>query len=134
MQLSERAFPAGKGATSIRLVMIDIAYHPGTSISEVVQRTGFPQSHVSASVARLREIGVVETEADPLDRRRTLVRTRPSAVAARADNTPVASVEELLTKELGDASAEDVATARAELEHLARLLIPEVIDRPGSES
>jgi DNA-binding MarR family transcriptional regulator len=33
-----------------------------------------PQSHVSASVARFRERGTVETAADPDDRRRTLVR------------------------------------------------------------
>ena len=56
-----------------RLVLEDVITHPDSSISEVHQRTGFGQSHVSASVARLNERGLLVTAADPGDARRTWI-------------------------------------------------------------
>ncbi|GAA4257776.1 hypothetical protein GCM10022255_075910 [Dactylosporangium darangshiense] len=64
---------------SVRSVLIDVSAHPGSSVGEIAARTGFPQSHVSASVARLQERGAVVTGPDPRDRRRTLVRPAPDA-------------------------------------------------------
>jgi DNA-binding MarR family transcriptional regulator len=46
-------------------VLEDAMEHPGTSIREVHQRSGFTQSHVSASVARLKERGLLTTLGDP---------------------------------------------------------------------
>lgn len=55
-------------------VVEDVLKHPDSAVSEIQARTGFAQSHVSQSVARLKERGLVETPADPADRRRTRVR------------------------------------------------------------
>ncbi|MFJ9371628.1 MarR family transcriptional regulator [Nocardia sp. NPDC101769] len=77
MKIGESALPPTgfqQMPASMRSVMIDIFENPDTAIREIVGRTGFLQSHVSASVAKLREAGVVDVMADPSDRRRTLVR------------------------------------------------------------
>src|ERR1700722_297143 len=74
MKSAEPALPAGGLQSSVRMVVIDVAEHPDSAIGEITARTGFPQSHVSASVARLRELGAVHTTPDPADGRRTLVR------------------------------------------------------------
>jgi len=63
-------------------VIEDVLKHPESAVSEIKARTGFAQSHVSESVARLKERGLVETPADVEDRRRT--RVRLSEVARRA--------------------------------------------------
>src|SRR5258706_14439386 len=55
-------------------VLEDVVKHQGSSISDIRRRTGFVQSHVSASVANLRARRLVETAADPGDARRTRVR------------------------------------------------------------
>ncbi|MGI5239132.1 MarR family transcriptional regulator [Dactylosporangium sp. CA-139066] len=70
--LGSEALPA-----SVRSVLIDVSRHPDSSVGEITARTGFPQSHVSASIARLEEHGAVVTTPDPRDRRRTLVRPAP---------------------------------------------------------
>src|SRR4051794_36990823 len=75
--------------SSVRMVLVDVFDHPGSTIGQIVERTGFPQSHVSGAVARLRDDGVLTTTVDPLDRRRTLVAPSPEhlakAEAARPD-------------------------------------------------
>ncbi len=63
-------------------VLEDVITHPDGSVSEISARTGFVQSHVSASVARLRERGLVTTAADPADGRRTRVRATDATVRA----------------------------------------------------
>lgn len=63
-------------------VIEDVLKNPDSAVSEIQARTGFAQSHVSESVARLKERGLVETPRDPADRRRT--RVRLSEVARRA--------------------------------------------------
>ena len=89
MRISERAI-RGPGApalpTSSRLVVEDLFAHPDSSITDITARSGLPQSVVSACVARLRELGVVQTASDPADGRRTLVRISeqtPRRVAER---------------------------------------------------
>ncbi|NUR85640.1 MAG: MarR family transcriptional regulator [Nonomuraea sp.] len=54
-------------------VFEDVLRHPGSTVGEIRERTGFVQSHVSASVARMRERGLLSTAPDPADGRRTLV-------------------------------------------------------------
>ncbi|MEW9531655.1 MarR family winged helix-turn-helix transcriptional regulator [Microbispora sp. NPDC049125] len=63
-------------------VLEDVIKHPDGSVTEVHQRTGFAQSHVSASVARLKERGLIETVSDPLDGRRTRLRVTDEALKA----------------------------------------------------
>jgi DNA-binding MarR family transcriptional regulator len=125
MQVAESALPQGKAATSVRLVLVDVAYHPNSSISEITERTGFPQSLVSAAVARLREARVLESEPDPSDRRRTLVRTTPALreIGQSAGQVPIDAV---LAKGLTAEQQGQVPEAVAALDVLARLLTPEV--------
>jgi DNA-binding MarR family transcriptional regulator len=63
-------------------VLDNAIFHPGSSVSEISERSGFAQSHVSVSVARLRERGLITTEADPADGRRTRVRATEVTVKA----------------------------------------------------
>jgi DNA-binding MarR family transcriptional regulator len=46
-------------------VLEDAVAHPGASIREIHQRSGFAQSHVSASVVRLKKRGLLTTLGDP---------------------------------------------------------------------
>src|SRR5580692_7622023 len=121
--------PKGRVNTTSRLILIDVAANSGTSISEIVHRTGFPQSLVSSTVAKLKEIGVVDTRADTTDRRRTLVTVTPMA-NDRARNNPAsaAPMERTLADAMLGASAHEVAQVVAALEVLARHLIPNVPD------
>jgi DNA-binding MarR family transcriptional regulator len=129
MQIAEAALPQGKGPNSVRLVLVDVAYHPQSSITDITERTGFPQSLVSTSVAKLRELGLVYTEPDPADRRRTLVSIVPTAVQERVE-VRAAPADELLAKALGTDHEVEVSEAMAALETLAGLLTPEVaLDR-----
>jgi DNA-binding MarR family transcriptional regulator len=101
-------------------VMEDVFKHPDSPVSEVCARTGFAQSHVSASVARLKERGLVETTTDPTDRRRTNVRladTARQAIIRRASRPAENTIEQAMT---------DPTKARrvtALLEELADLLL-----------
>src|SRR5580693_6043501 len=108
--------------TGPSLVLRDVFAHPGSSITDITARTGLPQSYVSESVARLRNQGILETSADPADRRRTLVRVsagHPRTVAAKGS----APVDGALAAALGEpdggpAVAEIVATLSALAERL----------------
>jgi DNA-binding MarR family transcriptional regulator len=100
-------------------VIEDVLKHPGSAVSEIRVRTGFAQSHVSDSVARLRERGLIETPPDAEDRRRTRVRLSERArraVLARAGR----SAEEVIARAVED----EVRAARVTvlLDELAELL------------
>jgi DNA-binding MarR family transcriptional regulator len=71
--------PGDNLPASVRSVLLDIVQHPGTSVSQITERTGFPQSHVSASIVRLRDAGALTSMTDPKDRRRTLLRASSTA-------------------------------------------------------
>lgn len=124
MQIAESALPAGTTARSARLIFVDVAYHPDSSISEITERTGFPQSLVSMSVARLRELGLLDSAPDPLDRRRTLVRTTPTvtAVQKRLGST---SIDDMIASELAADDQEELIDVIGALDLLARHLTPE---------
>lgn len=112
MKMGERAVTdAGfsQAPTSIRLIMGDIFEHPGSAVGEITARTGFPQSHVSASVAKLREGGVVETETDPRDRRRTLVRAVSGVPERWAERLASVPVENAVASTLGTDEPRQVA-------------------------
>ncbi|MBM7775373.1 DNA-binding transcriptional ArsR family regulator [Actinokineospora baliensis] len=115
-RLGERAIPPSGFhdlPVRVRSVLVDVFEHPDSSIQDITARTGLPQSHVSASVARLREVGVLTTSQDPTDRRRTLVR-RARGVPTRVH----APVDAVITERVGPERAQE---AMAALETLARL-------------
>jgi DNA-binding MarR family transcriptional regulator len=121
MRLGRQATPqAGihRLPTSVQLVLVDVSEHPASSVSEVVTRTGLPQSLVSAAVARLREGKAVVTDADPADRRRTLVSVSPD-IPARTAQVPTTPLEEVLGPALGIADPDEVAELVRTLSALA---------------
>jgi DNA-binding MarR family transcriptional regulator len=102
-------------------VLEDVITYPDSSVSEIAQRTGFVQSHVSASVARLIPRGMLVTGSDPTDGRRTRVRATEQTINA---------ISRRATRRIDDALAGAVAdpgTTRrvtALLDELAQLLLP----------
>ncbi|MFI8825410.1 MarR family transcriptional regulator [Streptomyces sp. NPDC053431] len=127
MKIGEDALPEPPGGTDRhaggnRLVLIvasDIAAHPDSAISEIVARTGLPQSQVSAAVARLREAGSVVTAPDPADRRRVLVR-QAGEVSERVAQVRATGVESALMAALGADAPRHLPEVQAALDVLAR--------------
>jgi DNA-binding MarR family transcriptional regulator len=116
-RIGEEAMRGGQAPplpTGQSLVLRDVLTNPGSSITEITARTGLPQSYVSESVGRLRDRGLVETELDAADGRRTLVtvnREHASTVARRGS----IDVDAPLARALGET---DTHTARPLLEAL----------------
>ena len=132
MKLGEEALPPSgldNMAASVRSVLTDVFSHPGSSVSEIVERTGFPQSHVSSSVARLRDLGVLVTAPDPADRRWTLVRPAEGMVqkmvqkAVRRSATPI---DATLAEALGPDAQDRLPEILAALDLLGELMMPQV--------
>ncbi|MGW1061135.1 class I SAM-dependent methyltransferase [Micromonospora rubida] len=129
MQIGEAAIPDPNGlqrlSPGVRHVMTDVFEHPDTSITEIADRTGFPASHVEASVTTLSNLDAVTTAADPKAPERTVVRPIPR------HNTAVRIDERLATA----AGFQDPCQAKelvGTLEKLARRLAgtlsPELFD------
>jgi DNA-binding MarR family transcriptional regulator len=121
MKLGEEAMPrAGfvRLPSSVQTILIDISEHPDSSISQVVARTGFPQSLVSEAVARLRDRGALITAVDPTDRRRTLVRMSAD-IRTRMRRAPADSVEPVIAAALGIDDPEELARVISTLQALA---------------
>jgi DNA-binding MarR family transcriptional regulator len=133
MQIAEGALPEGKMATSGRLVFVDVVYHPNSSITEITERTGFPQSLVSTAVARLRDLGLLESGLDPIDRRRTLVRATPALKAIEGRLGPV-SIDDVIARELAAGDRAALTNVIAALDLLSRLLTPEVMSEDAGTS
>lgn len=135
MKIGEEAMPTEglrehtRGIRSVLVVVGDVREHPGSSVGEIAERTGLPQSAVSTAVARLRETGSVVTTPDPADRRRVLI--EPAArVSARVAKVRSMSVDSALAEALGTDDPDDVAEVVAMLERLSARLGP----RPGTRS
>jgi DNA-binding MarR family transcriptional regulator len=98
-------------------VLEDALTNAESSVSDISARTGFVQSHVSVSVAQLKQRGLVETRTDPADGRRT--RVRVTGVAVRA-------VTARAGRDVNGAIVADAEQARrvsALLDEVARLLL-----------
>jgi DNA-binding MarR family transcriptional regulator len=112
----------------VRIVLVDVHEHPDSTIGQIVERTGFPQSHVSAAVARLRESGALLTTTDPSDRRRTLVRPVRRRPRLASDAQSAAAVErgvhDLLVELHGDGGTRFTGEVIAALETLSSRLCP----------
>ena len=120
MKIGVDSFPESEFRTlptSYRIVLTDVIENPHSSITEITARTGFPQSHVSAAVAKFRDAGVFVTTVDPTDRRRTLVRR--SAEHEAAAERLVAPIEPALERALGLRSQAELEEITAALELLA---------------
>src|SRR4051794_14537742 len=55
-------------------ILEHVLHRPGSSVSELASATGFAQSHVSTSVARLRSAELLVAGSDPGDARITRLR------------------------------------------------------------
>lgn len=134
MKIAEEAMPTegpGEYSTSVRSVMIvasDIFENPGSSVGQVATRTGLPQSQVSACVARLREAGSIETEPDPKDRRRVLIR-QAGKVSDRVAVIRSTPINPALAAALGTDDPRQVEEVVAALEALAQRLSPDMLAR-----
>lgn len=136
MKIGEGAFPkleVGAPTTSVRMVLVDVSAHPDSSIGEITSRTGFPQSHISTSVAQLRNLGVLETSTDPRDGRRTLVRLAPG-MHRRATRRASDAVDGALAAALNSPDAAELAEIIVALELLAGRFIPWASGRTRSGS
>ena len=128
MKLGEEALPPSgldDMAASVRSVLTDVFSHPGSSVSEIKERTGFPQSHVSSSVARLRDLGVLVTAPDPADRRRTLVRPAEGMVQ-KAVRRATTSVDSTLAQAMSPDAEDRLPEVLAALDLLGELIMPQV--------
>jgi DNA-binding MarR family transcriptional regulator len=130
MKVGEESMPrAGfrRLPASVQSVLVDVFEHPNSSIGAITTRTGFPQSHVSTSVARLQKAGALVTEVDKRDRRRTLVMPAPGVVAAFASNALAAQVsapiDDALARAVGTSDAPSISELVAALETLAAGLL-----------
>ena len=124
MKIAEDALPKPPGGLppGVRMILIDIAENPDCSIGEITARTGFPQSHVSAAVSRLRELGALTTTVDDHDRRRTLVRLAPGTrERARRAEVPV---DGALAAALGTSDRAVVDEVIGSLQTVAYHLLP----------
>lgn len=130
MKVAERAMPSGEGAlrSGVRSVLVDIAENPDSSISDITARTGFPQSHVSAAVAQLRESGAVQTRTDPKDARRTLASVT-DLVRDHARTRPPILIDAEFDRELGESG--DLRVTLDALSTLSQQLTPKIHKRFG---
>jgi DNA-binding MarR family transcriptional regulator len=113
----EGRLPAG-----MAVILMDVVEHRDSPIGDIATRTGFPQGHVSTTVARLRDRGLVEVTADPADRRRSLVRVT-AAFRKRVAQRKGAPIEAALTEAAGLQDPRLVGEVVAALEVLADRLL-----------
>jgi DNA-binding MarR family transcriptional regulator len=101
------------------LVLGDVMLYPGSTVSDVVTRTGFTQGYVSKCVASLVRQGLLRTRVDDSDRRRTIIEPTPLLTEAAQRRTP--PILEVMSTALGDPDA--AREALAQLDALADKLL-----------
>lgn len=104
MKIGEEAMRGGQAPPlppGHALVLRDVFAHPASSVTDISGRTGLAQSIVSKAIARFQDQGIVETETDPADGRRTLARVSAAHLgdvrrkgAVQADATLAAAIGE----------------------------------------
>lgn len=106
------------------LVIVEDVYgHPGTSISDIVARTGIAQSMVSQSIAGLRRLGAVTTDKDPHDGRRTRVTVSEHLTGGEFSRRGARGITDALRRELPDLDDERLARLEAVLAEAADLVL-----------
>jgi DNA-binding MarR family transcriptional regulator len=104
------------------------------AVSQITARVGFSQGHVSACIARLRELGRVETPTDRAERRRTLVSLTPSTESRIRERIQSGSAEELLSGLLQGGDLSEMRRAVSVLDALNQRLIAPVAGRSSASS
>ncbi|MGY4719658.1 MarR family winged helix-turn-helix transcriptional regulator [Naumannella huperziae] len=135
MRVAEESLPADGRTGDVRVGLIvasDIADHPGTSASEIVARTGLPQSRVSGAITRLRTAGAIDASPDPADGRRILI-SPAQTISKRVAEVRATSIAAALTEAMGDPDPDQVADAIAMLEQLGRALLRQRRAGPGEQ-
>ncbi|GLZ75991.1 hypothetical protein Afil01_07980 [Actinorhabdospora filicis] len=116
------AMPHGHLASlpvSARAILVDIFDNPGSAIKEITARTGYPQSLVSATVAKYKGMGLLVTGTDPADRRRTIVAPAPGELEEGWREAEETSVDAALAAALPDVGESELARILAVLETLS---------------
>jgi DNA-binding MarR family transcriptional regulator len=108
-------------APGVRLILMNVFASPDSSINEIADQTGLPQSYVSESVGKLRDQGVFETHADPADGRRSLVRVSKT-IPKRVAQIGLTSVDDVLLDAFGEVERSRGAELVAALEVVAAQL------------
>lgn len=115
------AIPDGHLASlpvSARGILVDIFEHPGSPIKDITERTGFPQSLVSSTVAKFKGLGLLVTATDPADRRRTIVAPAPGELEDGWRRAGESTVDAALAAALPDLDAAELGRVIAVLEGL----------------
>lgn len=86
-------------------ILDDLLLHGRSAVRDITGRTGFAQSHVSASLARLAERGAVRWEKNPKDARSRWA-DLTSKERARLEAAASSRVEDALADQLGRKDAE----------------------------
>jgi DNA-binding MarR family transcriptional regulator len=111
--------PASAGDVAIAE---DIAHHDKASVGEIASRTGLAQSLVSRTVAKLHDAGVVVTERDPGDGRRTLISIAPDIRTGLFRSRAGRPVEPALRSRYPHSSEAQIAQVVALLQELTDIL------------
>ena len=86
-------------------ILDDLLLHGRSAVRDITGRTGFAQSHVSASLAKLTERGQVRWEKNPKDARSRWADLAPKE-RARLEEAAATRVEDALAEQLGTHDAE----------------------------
>ena len=105
-------------AASTLAIVEDVAAHPGTSISQIVERTGLAQSLVSGTTARLTKAGALILEQDPNDRRRTLVSMNEKRRAEDFAERGARGIGDAIRRAIPGANDTQIAEIESELDQL----------------
>jgi len=109
-------------AASTLAIVEDVAAHPGTSISQIVERIGLAQSLVSGTTARLTKAGALVLEQDPHDRRRTLVSMNEKRRAEDFAERGARGVGDAIRRAVPGVQDAQIAEIEAGLDRLAQQL------------
>jgi len=101
-----------------------VARQPGSTIRELCATTGLAQSWVSTLARQLADKGVVQLEADPADRRRTLVRLTPETARRALHEEGRRPIGDALTRALPHLDAGDAAELERLLARAHALVAP----------
>lgn len=108
-----------------RIIMATVAREGQMTVGAIVKATGFVQSYVSGVVSRLVDQGLLVSDLDPHDRRRTIISFQPERIG-RIKASLDLDVRPLVARILGDAPPEATETVVHALKILAVALEHEV--------
>ena len=111
-----------------RAILDDLLENPRSTVRTITDRTGFAQSHVSASLARLVERGQVRWEKNPKDARSRWADLTP-AERRRLEAGAALRVEDALAEQLGRKDAEQLVKLLAKAAKILEVKKPSTLRR-----